>query len=161
MLWMFPMELLSAERGSECPWCFGRNTLKNLGFFLWLAFISLWFPWKGTVPVGTAAAPGGSWDWPTWVTWAKGTIHGRGERGSSQEMGSEGGKVLQIHPASPFSLDNFRSWKSLPRAISRVLVGKLGECLWPFSLCIPHSGRWVGDRMSFLKDRTTQKTSHN
>lgn len=29
-------------------------------------------------------------------------------------MRSEGGKVLQIHPASPFSLDNFRSWKSLP-----------------------------------------------
>lgn len=150
---------------------------KIQGFFCdWLVFPSD-FQGRGQSLWPLLQLQEGSWDLPTWVTAAGGTVRGlklilpivraisviclinpegwlspevaakpwpgtrlseRGDRRNSQEMRFEGGKGLQIHPVPPFSLDNFRSWKSLPWAISRVLVGKLEECLWPFSLCIPH-----------------------
>lgn len=68
---MFPVELLGTEKGPECLWCFGRNTLQNLGVFFVAGFyfplisgeISLW---------ALLQLQEGSWD----LTSVRGTIIG-------------------------------------------------------------------------------------
>lgn len=141
---------------------------KIQGFFCdWLVFPSD-FQRRGQSLWALLQLQEGSWDLPTWVTGARGTVRGlklilpivraisviclinpsslrrlalprggsqavagtrlseRGDRRNSQEMRFEGGKGLQIHPVPPFSLDNFRSWKSLPMGHFQSVGGKTG-----------------------------------
>lgn len=112
-----------------------------------------WFP--GCLSLGRAAKP-----------WCFAVLSDQGDVRNSQEMPSEDGRGLHIHPVPPFSLDNFRSWKSL----STYHFQGVGRAAWGMFVAfffhyIPQSFRWVGDCTSPPKGGTAQplcqKTSCN
>lgn len=174
---MFPVELLSTEKGSECLWCLGRNTLKNVGFFLVDGFYFPLISREGDSPCGHCSAPGGKLglahlgdisgltlivpiraisviclinpsSHPSPCSWLSLGMAAK-PWSFTRIWGTPRRWDLRVENAFKPILPHLFPWiileagRASPWAISRVLVGKLGECLWPFlSESHIHWGEW-------------------